>query len=98
MLKCFHPAQQKMTKDTKKNVYEQCGVREYWLVDPVNKSVEQYILQNNKFELHEIYFIYPDFMLEDMSEEERAAIITEFKCSLYDDLIIKLEDIFKRVV
>ena len=98
IVEVLSPSTAKNDKGHKKNVYEQCGVREYWLVDPVNKSVEQYILQNNKFELHEIYFIYPDFMLEDMSEEERAAIITEFKCSLYDDLIIKLEDIFKRVV
>ena len=98
IVEVLSPSTAKNDKGYKKNVYEQCGVREYWLVDPVNKSVEQYLLQDNKLELHDIYFIYPDFMLEDMTEEERAAIITEFKCSLYDDLIIKVSDIFKRVV
>ena len=31
-----------------------------------------------------------------MSEEERAAVVTHFKCSLFDDLDISLEDIFYR--
>jgi len=29
-----------------------------------------------------------------MSEEERAAMVTHFKCSLFDDLDISPEDIF----
>lgn len=32
-----------------------------------------------------------------MTEMERAAVVTEFKCSLFDDLTIKVEDIFDRV-
>ena len=32
-----------------------------------------------------------------MTPNDRAAVVTEFKCSLYDDLIIRLEDIFRRV-
>ena len=28
----------------KREVYGACGVREYWLVNPVDKSVEQYLL------------------------------------------------------
>ena len=35
--------------------------------------------------------------MEKMSPEARAAIVTEFKCSLYDDLTITLEDVFDRV-
>jgi len=33
-------------------------------------------------------------MLSHMTGEERAALVTEFKCYLYDDLTIRLEDIF----
>jgi len=36
-------------------------------------------------------------MLNKITGEERASLITEFKCSLYNDLVITLEDIFERV-
>lgn len=32
-------------------VYERCGVREYWVVDPEEKAVEVYALKEGKFEL-----------------------------------------------
>lgn len=34
---------------TKKNLYERYGVREYWIVDPAVKIIEQYILENKAF-------------------------------------------------
>ena len=37
-------------------------------------------------------------MLEKMTVEERAAIPTEFRCSLFDDLTIRLEEVFERVM
>ena len=81
----------------KKDVYEACGVKEYWIVSPAEKSVEQYILTDGKYRLHQVYSVYPDWMLAKMKPEEREAVITEFRCSLYDDLNIKVEDIFYRV-
>lgn len=81
----------------KKDVYEQAGVKEYWIVSTAEKSVEQYLLQDGRFALANTYTQYPDYLLEDMTEEELAALVTEFKCSLYDDLLIKLADIFEYV-
>ena len=81
----------------KMDVYAKCGVREYWIVSPGDKSVEQYVLKEGRFVLRAGYSIRPDFVLKRMSEEELAAMETEFKCSLFDDLIIRLEDIFERV-
>lgn len=80
----------------KKDVYARCGVREYWLVSPGDKSVEVY--RNNGAELvfHNIYSLYPDWQLKRMSEEKRAEVETHFKCSLFDDLEISLNDIFYR--
>ena len=80
----------------KMQVYEKCGVREYWIVSPGDRTVEQYILQDGKFVQNEIYTDYPDYMLKKMTEAERAAVVREFKCSLFDDLDISLEDIFYR--
>jgi Uma2 family endonuclease len=34
---------------TKLRLYRQAGVREYWIVDPVIKTVQAYILENGKY-------------------------------------------------
>jgi len=80
----------------KKEIYAKCGVREYWLVSPGEKSIEQYFLDNGQFVLHDIHTLHPDWQLAQMSEEELAAVVTHFKCSLFDDLDISLDDIFYR--
>jgi len=38
-------------KGDKKDIYEMNGVREYWLVEPRNKSVEVYALENERYRL-----------------------------------------------
>ena len=81
----------------KKEIYEKHGVREYWIVNPANRSLEQYILQEGRFVLRDVYVVYDGEMLADLKEEEKAALVTEFKCSLFDDLTIRLEDVFYRV-
>lgn len=97
VVEVLSPSTAKRDRGYKKDAYAKAGVKEYWIVSPGDKSIEQYFLQDGQFVLHEIYTIYPDYVLEKMTEEERAAIATEFKCSLYDDLLISLEDIFWRV-
>lgn len=34
---------------SKKKVYEQCGVNEYWVVDPITKWCEGFIIENGRF-------------------------------------------------
>ena len=82
----------------KKDVYEQYGVREYWIVSPEDLFIEQYVLQDGRFVLRDVYHKYPAYALEDMTEEERAEIVTEFSCALFEDLTIRVEDVFGRVV
>lgn len=90
------PSTARNDKTHKKSVYAQCGVREYWLVSPGDKTVEVYRTDGTELILHNIYALPPDWMLAKMSEEERAALETHFKCSLFDDLDISLEDVFYR--
>ena len=78
----------------KKAVYEASGVREYWLVDPENRTMEQHFLRDGRLELNTVYTSYPESELERMTEKERAEVETHFKCSLYDDFAIALDDIF----
>lgn len=97
VVEVLSPGTLKYDRGRKKDIYEKCGVREYWIVDPANKTVEQYLLQDGKFVLHNSYAILPDWMLKRMVPEDQAAASTEFKCSLYDDLVIRLEDVFAKV-
>lgn len=78
----------------KKEVYAKCGVREYWIVSPFEKAIEVYHNSGSEFVLYHVYSIYPDWMLEQMSDEEQANVQTYFKCSLFDDLEISLDKIF----
>lgn len=88
------PSTAKRDRGHKKDAYERYGVREYWLVSPGDCSIEVYLLRDGRFHLDNVYSVYHDYDLFDMTEEERAAIVTEFRCSLYDDLVIRLEDVF----
>lgn len=90
------PSTSRNDKTKKKDVYARCGVREYWLVNPIDKSIETYLLENGNFVFQDFYHIYADWELAQMTPEEQAEIVTHFKCSLFDDLEIPLEDIFYR--
>ena len=81
----------------KKDLYERSGVREYWIVSPSDMTIEQYLLRDGKFVLNNVYRKYPAYELDEMSDEERAAVVTEFQCSLFEDLTIRVEDVFRRL-
>ena len=94
VVEVLSPSTAKTDRTHKKDVYEASGVREYWIVDPVSKSIEVYLLENGRYILHDVYTVRPNWTLAQMTDTEKAAVVTEFKCHLYDDLIIRLEDIF----
>ena len=54
-------------------------------------------IRKKRFQLRGVYSVYPDFMLKRMKEEERANLVTEFRCSLFEDLSVRLEEVFYRV-
>ena len=82
----------------KMKAYERNGVREYWIVDPVNRSIEQYILEDGAFVLRDIYTQYTEETFGDLTDAEKAAVVTEFQCSLFDDLNIRLKDVFAHLI
>ncbi len=94
VVEVLSPSTAKNDRKTKKDAYERAGVREYWIVSPVEKSIEQYLLEDGQLTLHQAYTTYPDWMLARMTDEERAAVPTSFQCSLFSDLDIALEDVF----
>lgn len=39
----------------KYNLYEEAGVREYWIIQPKEKAVNVYVLENGRYELVDVY-------------------------------------------
>ena len=91
------PGTARRDRGHKKDVYERCGVREYWIVSPMDKMIEQYVLQYGKYVLHDTLTVFPDFMLAKMKPEERESVITSFKTTIFDDLVVELAEVFERV-
>lgn len=94
VVEVLSPSTAKNDRTYKKEAYERFGVPEYWLVSPGDKFIEVYRQENGKYTLYDMYTFYPAWMLEQMSEEERKTVVREFQCHLYDDLTIRLDDIF----
>ena len=97
-IEILSPSTARYDRGRKKDIYEQYGVREYWIVNPPEMTIEQYVLQDGKFFLRDIYRKYTETLLEYMKEEERAAIVKEFRCSLFPDLPILVEDVFDHMI
>ena len=98
VVEVLSPSTMNHDRGPKMRHYAEAGVKEYWIVSPGDKTVTQYQLRDGRFVLHEVYAVHPEVMLAKMREEERAAVITEFKCCLFDDLLIPVADIFDRVM
>jgi len=95
VVEVLSPTTQKIDRGYKKNLYEKCGVKEYWIVDIDHLSIEVYLLKDGAYELDEVYAVYPEYVIEAMTEEERNRIPADFKTSLFPDLTITLEDVFE---
>ena len=80
----------------KKDIYEKNGVKEYWIVNPWEKSVEVYILRDGKFEFDDEYIFCPEEEFNQLSDKEKAEIKTDIKLSIFDDLTISVDKIFFR--
>ena len=97
IIEILSPSTSKHDRGYKMSLYERCGVKEYWIVDTNGLSIEVYWLADGKYTLHNIFTILPDYVKEDMSAERLAEFPTQFKTSLFDDLIIDLEEVFEDV-
>lgn len=94
VVEVLSPGTAKNDRTRKKDVYERCGVPEYWIVGPTEKFIEVYRLDDGKYVLHEICTLPADWEWKQMTDKEKSEVVTEFKCHLYDDLTIRMEDIF----
>ena len=83
----------KNDRGVKLKAYERFGVKEYWIVDPVNRSIEVYLNTESGFILDNVY---AEKNLErDFDSEEP---VLKLKVSLYDDLIVDIRDVFAEML
>ena len=78
----------------KKDVYERNGVKEYWMIDPWCERISVCLLRDGKYELDEIYFNYAETELNELTDEERAAVKFEVPVAVLDGFKIKIKNIF----
>ena len=98
IIEALSPTSVRYDRGRKLEIYGQSGVKEYWIIDPENKTVEIYLPENGKFILRDAYSFYPENILARLTPEERKQIRTEFHSEIFPDVIIRLDDLFKRTV
>lgn len=82
VVEVLSPATIRIDRIQKTQLYGQCGVREYWIVDTGNKSVEVYLNESGCLHLQNVYVLYPDDVVAKMSEEKcRREVVNPFKAS-----------------
>ena len=89
---------QKNDRGRKKETYARHGVREYWLVDIRNFTVEIYLPINSIFFLHESYIILSKYELETLTAEELKEFPLKFNSVIFDDMQLDLRDVFKYIL
>lgn len=55
IIEILSPSTQRHDRVTKFNLYQEAGVREYWIVDPMSRTVQVYVLENGLFRVIESY-------------------------------------------
>ncbi len=90
IVETLSPSTAKRDRTEKKDIYEQAGVEEYWLVSPQG-SVEIYYLEDGK------YVLQQNYMLQDDEEEEFYNAKTEISLRAFPHIKMTLEDIFEGI-
>lgn len=98
VVEVLSPSTAKHDRRTKLKIYEKHGVKEYWIVDTMNRSIEVHQLKDGVYDIYDLYSIYPDFMLKKMTDEEKAAMITEFSPAQFPDMSVSLHEVFDNLI
>ncbi|MEN1968547.1 Uma2 family endonuclease [Lentibacillus sp. N15] len=78
IVEIISPSTARKDKMEKFNIYEQAGVKEYWIIEPEEKMISVFTLENNR------RFGRPDLY----GEEDKVTV------SIFDDLLIDLKTVF----
>lgn len=84
------PATALRDRTIKKDIYESCGVEEYWIVSPKEKAVEIYELNEGKYRL------VHNYILDEEPDSEYYNAKTEITLKAFP-ITMTLEEIFEGV-
>ena len=91
IVETLSPATAFRDKTEKKDIYEEAGVSEYWIVSPRERAVEIYYLQNGKYKL-----VY-SYILQDEKDEKDYNADTLITLREVPHVTMTLEEIFDKV-
>lgn len=91
IVETLSPSSAKRDKTEKKDIYEQAGVEEYWIVSPQGKEVDIYYLKEGKYKLEESYILQNDKEDQDYNAE------TEISLRGFPYIKMTLVEIFENV-
>lgn len=78
IIEILSPSTGKMDRWVKYKLYEAAGVKEYWIVEPINETIEVFVINNQqKYELKGVY-----------GKEDSV------KVGIFDGLVINLDQVF----
>ena len=83
------PSTVKRDRGIKKDIYESCGVEEYWILSPVERAVEIYYLESGN------YILEQNYMLQNDKEEEDYNGDTEICLKAFPQIKMTLGEIFE---
>ena len=104
VVEVLSPSTQIYDRGAKMQAYAAAGVQEYWIVDPLGKTIEIYRLHDGQLEIQRVYTYYSPKEIEENAEEpERFRLTDEEKeQDIYVDLCggfhVQLADVFERVL
>ena len=86
IVEVLSPSTNKRDFNDKFNLYEEHGVKEYWIVNPDSKNINVFILQENgKYDVGTIY---------ELEERLESGVDTKMPIHIFDNYKVDLKDIF----
>jgi Uma2 family endonuclease len=78
VIEILSPGNSKKEMRTKKQLYEENGIREYWVIDPERETVHQFVLGDSDTYAPPIIYVSEEIVY----------------CSIFEELIVPLDKIF----
>jgi Uma2 family endonuclease len=98
IVEVLSPSSFKRDRGYKMELYARSGIEEYWIVSPVEKTIEVYLLKGGLYQLENVYSQLPEYELRRLTESERSEVPSSFKTSLFPELNIEIDEIFEKMI
>lgn len=78
VIEILSPGNSKKEMRTKKQLYEENGIREYWIIDPERETVHQFVLEDNGLYSRPMIYVSEEIVY----------------CAIFEELQVPLDDLF----